>query len=1084
MSKPNKAENLRKEAEKVLANLNDDQIISSQETVSDIKKLLHELQVHQIEIEMQNEELMKMQEELTYQKNKYSDLYDFAPVGYIVMDKNGKILDTNQSFCIMLGIPKSQMTTMNISQMLHYFSKDTFYFHLQSLKENEQNQVCQLRLKHNPKTSEEEFWIKMESKIIESDPNKITIRSTISDISKSKKNEEHLLRLTKAFEQSSNSIIITDTEGIIEYVNPRFYEVTGFAPHEVIGQNPRIIKYENSVIDYNNLWQTILSGNTWRGEFLNKTRMGEKFWELATITPVKNNEGNIINFLAIKEDITLRKLSEEKLQKAKEFYLKLLQDFPVMIWQCDYKGEFNYFNNTFRDFTGIEDKELLNMDYTDIIHPQDVPIFVDAFTRSLESKTSFVVEYRIKDQFNNYRWVMNHGRPFTNVEGKYGGFISTCIDIHERNMFEQRLIESEEKYRRMFEDSSLGIFKLDRNFTFISANKSFAAMFDYESPVDFLIELNNNPSRFFPDFAGEWGFIKELIKSKQDRFKIERELLKKDGKRIQTYIHLRKVNERNSGKEFYIEGFVEDITIRKATERKLLLSEQKFKALFEKSYEPILILDKNKIIDCNRKACELFNMSRQQILDKDYLFFSAAKQYKNADAAELFKEKIQKVRDGEPQNFDWIHVRDNQKFDAEVSLARIYVNNKRRVQAIIRDVSEKRLAEKQLKKAKEDAEKARKAQSEFLSLMSHEIRTPLNAVVSLTDLMLHENLNVDQLENLDTIKFSARHLLGVIDDILDYNKIESGNIEFDYEDFDLRQLIKDLYKTLEIKAQQKNLELIIDIDEKIPSILRTDTLRLEQVLYNMLSNAIKFTPSGFVSLKIEKKSDEPGDSNILFEVKDTGIGIAEDRLDAIFEKFTQAEVSTSRKYGGSGLGLSICKKLIELQGGTISAKSKPGKGSVFTFMLEMKPGENKIATKKESKRKDNEKTLKGVKILLVEDDKMNQFVGRKVVQHKWEADLTIKESGEEALEDIEKNSYDIVLMDLLMPGIDGYEATRMIRKNAEGKYKNPGVPIIALTADAFLETRKKAFKAGVNDFVTKPFDYPKLLNTLLKYKPE
>ncbi|MFW5759034.1 MAG: ATP-binding protein, partial [Bacteroidota bacterium] len=390
----------------------------------------------------------------------------------------------------------------------------------------------------------------------------------------------------------------------------------------------------------------------------------------------------------------------------------------------------------------------------------------------------------------------------------------------------------------------------------------------------------------------------------------------------------------------------------------------------------------------------------------------------------------------------------------------------------------------QLKEAKEQAEMARKAQSEFLSLMSHEIRTPLNAVVSLTDLMLHENPNQDQMENLESVKFSARHLLGLIDDILDYNKIESGNIQFENEDFDLRSLVHELYKSLEVKAKEKNLEFIIDIDKNVPNILRTDTLRLKQILYNLLSNALKFTEKGNVTLRIEKISDDPKDKRIFFEVRDTGIGISENRLDAIFEKFTQAEVDTGRKYGGSGLGLSICKKLVELQGGKIEAKSQPGKGSVFRFFIEMEEGNPDFRHDKLLKKITEGKTLEGMKILLVEDDKMNQFVGRKVIQNKWKAELVIAGTAEEALNIMQNQDFDLVLMDLLLPGIDGYQATKIIRENKEKKFKNPSIPIIALTADAFKETRNQAFKAGLDDFITKPFDYPKLLEKIMGYKPQ
>lgn len=1079
MSSGDRLRKLRDEAEKTIQEIGAGNYLPEQVGVN-LQKLLHELQVHQLELEMQNEELTRVQNLLEVEKNRYADLFDYSPVGYLIMDKDGFIHEVNHTFCKMVGLPKSEVASQNLKSLLNRESQDAFYFHLMDLDDKKSPASCILHLKHSNKA----VWVKMESKMFYfNDINEQVIQSSVSDITSTKKIEEHLLRLSAAFDQSANSIVVTDTSGNIEYANPRFFQTTGFSPDEVIGQNPRIVKYEKSEIDYKEMWTTIASGKTWKGEFLNKTKKGKLYWEIATITPVKNYEGQIINYLAIKEDITTRKLAEQKLQKAKDFYLKLLEDFPVMIWQCDTKGNFNFFNRTFADFTGNHKKELSVRDYDKMIFAQDLEVFQDAFKKSLKNKSPFIVEYRIKDRYDNYRWLLNHAKPFTDLDGNYGGFIATCIDIHDRKKVEERLIESEDKYRRMFEDSSLGIFKLDRNFSFVNANKAFATMFGYENTVDFLIDINNNPDEFFPDFGKEKDFRKQLVKSKESMFVVEKELFRRDKTRIYTLIHLRKVYERSRNKQFYMEGFIEDITPRKLSEQKIIFSEQKFKALFEKSYDAVLILDNFRVVDCNRKASELFQLDCKGLSE---LFFSdlcPELQYNQEKTSHLLQKKYLAALQGVAQTFEWIHIRNGNAedtFDAEVSFARIYVKNKYMVQAIIRDISAKKLAEKQLKQAKEDAEKARMAQSEFLSLMSHEIRTPLNAVVSLTDLMLHEKQNPDQLENLSTVKISAGHLLGLIDDILDYNKIETGNIRFETEDFDLRQVIDQIIKALSIKAKEKNNKLITIIEDNVPRILRSDTLRLKQILINMISNAIKFTQKGKITLKVEKPKES--NNKILFTVADTGKGISPDRLEAIFEKFTQEETSTTRKYGGSGLGLTICKKLVELQGGEIFAQSEQGKGSEFSFYIPMETGEKATEDLTDITKTQNNYSLEGMKILMVEDDPMNQFVGKKVIGKKWNAALTIVSSGEEALKLLAQESFDIVLMDLLLPKMDGYEVAGKIRNNESKDILNPSIPIIALTADAFVETRQKALETGMNDFVSKPFDYDNLYKKIYEYK--
>jgi PAS domain S-box-containing protein len=1199
-----KNEDFRKKAEELIAKLDK----NSREGFDafDLKALLHEIQVHQIELELQNEELQRVQALLDQEKEQFRELFDHAPSGYILLTKNGVIKQANLAFCKLLELPLAKIIRNNINTFIASDSQDDLYLHLRNTIDINDTEHCQLELKTY---RSEKLWVKMESvSYYSEEAREYLIRSSLTDISESVKlakelsnekrlvdkilesveryiitvdtegnliqfnkaaeqitgfpstsilgrklwdlpfqdekyrnqifnylrelsteklplsfenvwinsfgvpvtiswnfsasvekghlefligvgenitellkKEEKILRLSAAVEQSANSIVITDLEGNIEYANPRFYQVTGYTPEEVIGNNPRIVKYENSAIDYKELWDTISSGNTWRGEFINKTKSGESFWEIATITPVKNDKGEIINYLAIKENITYRKKIEEQLVKARDFYLNLLEDFPVMVWRSDPKGNFNFFNKTWLQFTG----KTLEQEYTrwvfKDIHPDERNIFQDSFRESLKNKTPFVIEYRLLDQFGNYRWVLTHGRPFSDLEGMYGGFIGISVDIHDRYVAEQRLMESEDNFRRMFEDSSLGIFRLDKTFSFISANKAFAEMFGYDNPVDLLIDINNKPKKFFKDFSKENEFRRNFVRSEEDQFTMEREFFRRDGSTIYTLIRLRKVNRRSRDKEFYVEGFIEDITSRKIAEKNLIASEEKFRTLFEKSYDAILILDKDQIIDCNQKATGIFELPCDKLTGSSIADLSSEYQPNGSKSKELALKFIRQAAEGKPQSFEWLHIRGNKIFDADISLSPIVVNDKPMVQAIIRDISEKKLAEKQLRQAKDEAEKARTTQSEFLSLMSHEIRTPLNAVVALTDLMLQEKLAAEHKESLDSVKVSAKHLLGLIDDILDYNKIESGNIQFEESEFEIRSLVNDLYKTLLPKAKEKAIDFKVSVSDDMPQMLIGDTLRLKQVLYNLLSNAIKFTEVGSVKLQIGRKNEFKGDERIMFTVEDTGIGIKDDKLDAIFEKFTQAEVSTSRKYGGSGLGLTISKKLVELLGGEITAESTVGKGSKFSFYLPLKEGGDSKGVAESSEKPNVAKDLEGMTILLAEDDKMNQFVAVKLIERKWKANLTVVSDGEQALQELEKKSFDLVLMDLLMPGMDGYQTTRHIRENPDNKIKNPKVPIIALTADAFTETRNKAFDAGVDDFISKPFDYNNLLEKISRY---
>lgn len=893
--------------------------------------------------------------------------------------------------------------------------------------------------------------------------------------------EVDLKGLSAAFDLSGNSIIITDAEGNIQYVNARFCEVTEYSPAELLGKNPRLIKYEKSEIDYKALWKTINSGKTWRGEFVNRSKSGRLFWELGTITPLKNSAGKITHFLSIKEDITQQKKAEEKLLYAKNFYLSVLEDFPVMVWICNPKGEFSFFNKNLLSFTGWENRPgLQSRDLKDSIHADDYQKFKRVLSRGLEKRSPFSTEFRMQDHSGTYYWVLALGNPFDDFEGTFGGIIGSCINIHDRKTAQQKLLESEKDYRRMFEESSLGIFRMNRQFFLTKANLAFANFFGFNSTSEVIVNLNANPERFFPNLAKRKHLSRQIMKENKIRFYFNEVFTAQNGETRYARIIFSKVHSPDNQKDFYLEGFLEDDTSGKLAELKLKNSEIKFKTLFDKSFDAILILDGNVIIDSNAKLRTLFRKPNQKLPEKTIDLLCPKKQYQNESSKRYLKKRITEAMEGKSLVFPLLMLREQEVFDAEVSLTRIELHHKILLQVIVRDVSQQLRSQQEIVKARDMAEKARKAQTEFLSMMSHEIRTPLNAVVTLTDLMLNENPNPAQLENLHPVNVSAKHLLVLIDDILDYNKIESGNILFEARDFDIRSMITSVSKTFDQKIREKNLLFYSDVNSNVPQHLRGDTLRLKQVLINLLSNAVKFTEFGHIRLLVDCLVQSNDSHLIRFSVEDTGIGIRKDRQELIFDRFTQADLSTTRKFGGSGLGLSISKKLVELQGGNIYVESEYGKGSTFSFVLPLQAGRMDALTKPLQNEPATFDSLEGMHILMVEDDSINQFVGKQIIQKKGQADLDIASNGEEALQLLKTKNYDLILMDLLLPGMDGYELTRQIRGNPNGGIINPKIPIIVLTADAFMETRTKAFEAGVNDFITKPVDFVKLLNAIIR----
>ena len=378
-----------------------------------------------------------------------------------------------------------------------------------------------------------------------------------------------------------------------------------------------------------------------------------------------------------------------------------------------------------------------------------------------------------------------------------------------------------------------------------------------------------------------------------------------------------------------------------------------------------------------------------------------------------------------------------------------------------------------LRKAKDAAETASKAKTDFLSTISHEIRTPLNAVVGISHFLINEEPRDDQKESLESLQFSAEHLTALINDILDYNKLEAGSIEFEFTEVNLETLSAKIIKAHSALAKEKRISLILELDEDMHPLVIADQTRIYQVLNNLINNALKFTSKGYVKLKTTVLGQDENIQTIRTEVLDSGIGIPHDKQKIIFERFTQAGSSTTREYGGTGLGLAIIRKILNMVGSEIYVKSEPGSGTIFWFDLSFKKVLHEEVGEAEQEEADTN-IIAGKKILLVEDNQMNIMVAEKFLK-KWELRVEIAFNGQEAVEKLHEDQYDLVLMDLQMPIMDGYKATRQIR------IFDQETPIIALTASALLKVRQDVIAAGMNDYITKPFDPGELRRKIASY---
>lgn len=384
----------------------------------------------------------------------------------------------------------------------------------------------------------------------------------------------------------------------------------------------------------------------------------------------------------------------------------------------------------------------------------------------------------------------------------------------------------------------------------------------------------------------------------------------------------------------------------------------------------------------------------------------------------------------------------------------------------ISDISPMKSYMDQLIRSKELAEYAKKVKETFLANMSHELRTPIEGIMGITDMLKNTQLDNQQKNMIDLLRISSQSLLGVVNDVLDISKIEAGKFSIVRKQNDIHVILQSIYDLLKFKTDEKNIELLLDIAPDVPHNIMVDGLRINQIMMNLLSNAIKFTDKGYVKLTVRVIQEHQDKIKLKFSVEDTGIGISNHNINKIFDSFEQAEDDTSAKYGGTGLGLTIVKKLSELKGGTLTVSSQVGKGSIFNFTNWFSIAAEKIQPKTNEKIDPTLVPFTDLKVLIVEDNVVNQYLLSKILKD-WDVDLEVVDNGRKALEMLKEKDFDLVLMDTHMPEMNGYDAAKAIRIDFEEPKRS--VPIISLSAASFDYEQQAAIDAGMNDVLSKPF---------------
>lgn len=556
------------------------------------------------------------------------------------------------------------------------------------------------------------------------------------------------------------------------------------------------------------------------------------------------------------------------------------------------------------------------------------------------------------------------------------------------------------------------------------------------------------------------------MEGSQDRYYDER------GQLMYGIIHLTKSAVQTFGDTHNINKLMAD-------NADLLQRKQLLDIIFNHLSDTVLILDQTDyhLIDFNEQAVRMFEAESKDHFAQDFTLSSLI--LKNDEEGTLHFLLQNETLSSAISDIQYVTLRGKPFWGKTYLIDLTYDDSIIRI-IQISDITQQKLLEEKLQFDKSTAEQALKSREDFLSTMTHEIRTPLNAVLGMTHLMLQKEPREDQKKLLQTLKFAGENLTALINDILDYSKIEAGKLELNRKDFNLQEFINGIKLTYKNLANEKGLLFRLLLEEELPVFVHGDANRLGQILNNLLNNAIKFTKEGQIVVSVYVEEEQEEQYILLFEVSDTGIGIPEDKQEVIFDPYQQASSQTAAKFGGTGLGLSIVRNLVTLQKGELSLQSKEGEGSTFKVKLPFgKPENPEHSNENESNNFIlSYQSLEGLRVLYVEDVIPNQLLMEGLCDN-WKIDLDTALNGLEALEKVRKNQYDLILMDIQMPEKDGYETAMEIRSLKDPHYEN--IPIIALSASVSEKTQERIREVGMNDYLPKPIDPKNLHEKLYKF---
>jgi len=846
-------------------------------------------------------------------------------------------------------------------------------------------------------------------------------------------------------------------------------------------------------------------------------RDGSMVWVRSRGSLIRSADGLPLYFVAHLEDITERRQTKQ-LREFQHSLLRTIHDVSLDgILVVNDKNIVVSHNKRFLEVWDIHPSQVPNL-LSDIATEIPDHLLLSAVMERLQDPDAFLKRVQelyadpgANDQseveLKDGRILERYSTCLRNPEGQYLARVWFFRDTTDRKRAEQALRESEERLREIFEHAPVGMCVVAMNGQFLQVNSAFCQLVKYSAEE--LLTLSWQQLLTAEDVAPSARTREQLERGEVENADVERRVLHRDGHILYCHVRISLLRDAN-GIPISSVVHVTDISERKRTAAALVESEERFRNMADSCPSMLWVTNAEGEIQFINRACRKFrNSSQEQVSQAEW-----RKTIHPEDLPHYIEAIKRSIGEHTQFRLDYRVLRADGQWrmigsnaDPRFSPDGEYLGHI----GLSADITERKLAEAELVRAREAADTANHAKSRFLANMSHEIRTPMNGVIGMAQLLLQTDLTAEQRRYAEVAQDSGRTLLSLIDQILDLSKIEAGKLILEDFPFNLASTINDVVQMLRNQASAKGIEISSYVSPHIPSLMRGDAHRLRQILTNLVANAIKFTAQGSVTIHTELFKQNDRIATIRSTITDTGIGLRKDQIDSLFSPFVQADVSTTRKFSGTGLGLAISKQLVEMMGGQIGVDSREGHGSTFWFTAVFEnfvpaalpppqpvpaagvshssqphydgwegvqlqqTGEIPSA---ETSAPPSLHTGRGQRILVAEDNSTNrEVVLAQLRKLGYNAEAFV--DGAQAVEAVERGGFDLVLMDCSMPVMDGYQATRQIRRS-----NHPDLPIVALTASAMLSDRELCIQAGMNDYLAKPVELSHLANVLSRWLPE